>query len=156
MAHVFRAHIAWSGSANGPTLDPATFSRDLDVTCEGQTLPVSAAPVFRGDPGRFNPEQLFVASVAACQALTYLFLTARHGVAVVGYEDDADGELSMVDGRLRMIRVTLRPRITLAADGDGQLALSLVERAHDGCFIANSVTAAVRLAPIVEYAEVAA
>jgi organic hydroperoxide reductase OsmC/OhrA len=73
----------------------------------------------------------------------------------VAYEDAADGELSMVDGRLRMTRVTLRPRITLAADGDGQLARALVERAHDGCFIANSVTSAVHIAPVVEYDEVA-
>jgi organic hydroperoxide reductase OsmC/OhrA len=156
MAHVFRAHVAWSGSRGGPTLDPATFVRDLDVTCEGRTLPVSAAPAFRGDPRRFNPEQLFVASVASCQALTYLFLAARHGVAIVGYDDEADGEFASIDGRLQMTRVTLRPRITLAADADGQLALALVSRAHDGCFIAHSVTAAVHIAPVVEYADMAA
>jgi organic hydroperoxide reductase OsmC/OhrA len=155
MAHVFRAHVAWSGSLEGPTVDPATFSRDLELTCEGQTIPLSAAPAFRGNPGRVNPEQLFVASVAACQALTYLFLAARHGVAVLEYEDDADGELSMVNGRLQMTRVTLRPRITVAADADGQHARALVERAHDGCFIANSISAVVHLTPTIDYAPMA-
>jgi hypothetical protein len=53
-----------------------------------------------------------VASLSSCQALTYLFLAAKNGVAVVGYTDDAEGRLGIVDGKIRMSRVMLRPRIT--------------------------------------------
>jgi organic hydroperoxide reductase OsmC/OhrA len=66
------------------------------------TLEMSSAPGFRGDASRANPEQLFVASLSACQALTYLFLAARNGIVVVGYADEAEGWLERADGPMRM------------------------------------------------------
>lgn len=110
MADVFISHLEWTGPAKGPTRDPATFSRDLNLTVDAITLPMSSAPSYRGDPSRANPEQLFVASLSACQALTYLFLAAKNGVAVVGYTDDAEGRLGVAEGKIRMSRVTLRPQ----------------------------------------------
>jgi organic hydroperoxide reductase OsmC/OhrA len=153
MADVFISHLEWTGGAKGPTGDPATFSRDLSVSLNGITVPMSSAPSYRGDPSRANPEQLFVASLSACQALTYLFLAAKNGVAVVGYADDADGRLGIVDGKMRMARVTLRPRITLEAGANEMRARELVARAHAGCFIANSVGTPIDIAPTFVFAE---
>src|SRR5262245_32087693 len=99
MADVFVSHLEWSGAVKGPTHDPATFSRDLNVSVGPIMLRMSSAPMYRGDPGRANPEQLFVASLSACQALTYLFLAAKNRIGVVGYTDDAEGRLSLVDGK---------------------------------------------------------
>jgi organic hydroperoxide reductase OsmC/OhrA len=65
----------------------------------------------------------------------------------VGYVDDADGELAFKEGRMRIVRVTLRPAITITADSDAQVAAALVERAHHDCFIANSVTCEVVAEP---------
>jgi organic hydroperoxide reductase OsmC/OhrA len=153
MADTFSAQLEWTGAVQGPTLDPASFSRDLVVSMGDQSLPMSSAPGYRGDPSRANPEQSFVASISACQALTYLFLAARHGVAVVGYADEADGSLGVVNGKLRMSRVTLRPRITLAAGADEARARELVAKAHAGCFIANSVSVTVEIVPAFERVE---
>jgi organic hydroperoxide reductase OsmC/OhrA len=132
---------------------PVTFSRDLNVSVDAMTLPMSSAPSYRGDPSRANPEQLFVASLSACQALTYLFLAAKNGVAVVGYTDDAEGCLGVVDGKIRMSRVTLRPQITLEARDQEARARELVAKAHAGCFVANSVSTAVEIAPTFAFAE---
>jgi organic hydroperoxide reductase OsmC/OhrA len=155
MAHVFLSHLEWSGAATGPTHDAATFSRDLTVRIGGQTVPMSSAPAFHGDPFRVNPEELFVASLSACQALTYLYLAARNRIAVVGYSDEAQGELEMIEKRMRMSRVTLRPQIVLEPHADVTLAHSLVEKAHANCFIANSVAATVTIEPMVTVADVA-
>lgn len=155
MADVFITHLEWLGAARGPTRDPATFSRDLDIVVHTVVIPVSAAPRYRGDPSRVNPEQLLVASLSACQALTYLYLAARHGVAVAGYTDDAEGRLGLLDGKMRMVSITLRPRITLEAGADETAARALVETAHRECFIANSVSAAVRIEPTIESARMA-
>jgi organic hydroperoxide reductase OsmC/OhrA len=114
---------------------------------------MSSAPGYRGDPSRVNPEQLFVASLSACQALTYLFLAAKNQLAVTGYTDDAEGRLAVVDGRFRMSRVTLRPRITLEAGADEARARALVAKAHEGCFIANSVATPVDIEPAFAFAE---
>jgi organic hydroperoxide reductase OsmC/OhrA len=151
MADVFRCLLDWSGAAKGPTLDPVSFSRDLDVTAGSVALPMSAAPGFRGDASRANPEELFVASLSACQALTYLFLAAKHGVAVTGYTDDAEGRLGLSEGKMRVSRVTLRPRITLADPASEATARELVEKAHGDCFIANSTTTPVHIEPAFQF-----
>lgn len=153
MAATFMSRLAWSGAMQ-PSRDASTFSRDLSVSFGGVSLPMSAAPDFRGDPSRANPEQLFVASLSACQALTYLFLAARNGLAVVSYADDAEGVLAAVDGKMRMTRVTLRPRITIAEGTSETLARTLVGAAHRACFIANSITAAVEIEPVVSVASI--
>ena len=153
MSDIFTAHLEWTGAAHGPTRDPETFSRELNVSMEPTTLPMSAAPGYRGDPSRLNPEQLFVAALSACQALTYLFLAARKGVVVVGYADDAEGRLAAVDGKVRMSQVALQPRITLEAGADESRARALVNTAHDHCFIANSVSTTVEIAPTFTFAE---
>lgn len=147
MGDTFTSHLEWTGAAKGPTRDPATFSRDLHTSLAGMTFPMSSAPGYRGDPSRANPEQLFVASLSACHALTYLVLAAKNGVHVVGYTDDAEGHLGLVAGKIRMSRVTLRPRITLEAGADEARARELVVKAHEGCFIGNSVSTPVEVAP---------
>lgn len=147
MADVFVSRLEWSGAAKGATIAPATYSRDLDVTIGPVAVPMSAAPGFRGDATRANPEQLFVASLSACQALTYLFLAAKHGVAVVAYSDEAEGRLGLSDGRMRVARVLLRPRITLAAGANESTARELIAKAHADCFIANSTTTPIDIEP---------
>jgi organic hydroperoxide reductase OsmC/OhrA len=147
MGDTFFSHLEWTGAAQGPTRDPTTFSRDLHLSVAGMTCPMSSAPGYRGDPSRANPEQLFVASLSACQALTYLFLAARNGIRVVGYTDDAEGHLGIVAGKVRMSRVTLRPRIMLDTGADESRARELVAKAHDSCFIGNSVSTPVEIAP---------
>ena len=56
-------------------------------------------------------------------------------------------ELAIADRKMRMTDVLLRPRITVAAGSDEETARGLVDKAHDGCFIANSVACAVRTEP---------
>lgn len=152
MSDVFFSHLDWSGGAKGGTRDVATFDRDLEVSIDGTTVPMSAAPAFGGDPRRVNPEQLYVASLSACQALTFLFLAARDHVLVTGYSDDAIGELAMVDGKLRMSMVKLRPLITLDPSADVDKVRALVEKAHRQCFIGNSVSATVDVEPDIGFA----
>lgn len=138
-SYTYRCALEWTGAEISPT-NVATFSRDARVTfTSGVTIDLSAAPEFRGNASRTNPEELFVVSLASCQMLTYLFLAARNGVQVTGYADAAEGELAVKDGKLRMTRVTLHPTITIAAGADPAKAHDLVERAHGDCFIANSV-----------------
>lgn len=148
MTETFTTHLDWTGAAKGATRDTATFSRDLALAAAGISLPMSSAPGFKGDATRLNPELLFVGALSACQALTYLFLAARKQIVVTAYVDDAEGVLEMVEGKARMSRVTLRPGITLEAGSDESVARALVAKAHDGCFIANSVTTAVTIEPV--------
>jgi organic hydroperoxide reductase OsmC/OhrA len=153
MADVFSSHLEWSGAEDGPTLDSATYSRDLTLSIEANRLPMSAAPEYRGDPSRANPEQLLVAALSSCQALTYLFLAAKNGIAVVSYSDDAEGWLEVLDGKMRMSRVALRPHIVIDVGASETKARELVETAHRSCFIASSVSARVEIDPSFDFAQ---
>lgn len=140
--HEFHAHLAWQGGGQGV----AWGNHRLEW--EGRPpVEVSAAPQYKGDPARANPEELFLGAVASCQLLTYLALAPRAGVTVVAYEDRASATLALVDRKMRIAAVTLRPRITVAPGTDVAKARQLVDAAHDGCFIANSVNCPVTAEP---------
>lgn len=140
--HHFEGRLAWRAGAAGPA------AGNHEVAFAGRpSLEVSAAPQYRGDASKLNPEELFVASLASCQLLTYLALAPRAGVTVLAYEDAPVGTLAIVDKKMRIAEVLLRPRITIAAGSDPEAARTLVERAHDGCFVGNSVACAVRIEP---------
>jgi organic hydroperoxide reductase OsmC/OhrA len=140
--HQFEGRVVWQASAEGP----AAGNHRIEFAGR-PALEVSGAPQYRGDGSKLNPEELLVASLASCQLLTYLALAPRAGITVLGYEDAPVGTLAMVDKKMRMAEILLRPRITIAAGGDVDAARALVARAHEQCFIGNSLSCAVRLAP---------
>jgi len=107
----------------------------------GTVVEASAAPAYRGDADLVDPEEAFVASLASCHLLTFLALAARAGLTVNAYEDEAEGVLAKnEDGRLAITHIVLRPRVRFDGDQPGPEEIErLHERAHAGCFIANSV-----------------
>jgi organic hydroperoxide reductase OsmC/OhrA len=137
--HHYAARVIWTGAAQGPIRDYESYSRDYRIEVEGKPpLEGSSDPKFRGDPGKLNPEDLLVMSLSACHMLSYLALCARAGIEVVAYEDQASGMMAIKDRKMRFVEVTLAPKVTIGA-GDLERARALHERAHEECFIANSV-----------------
>jgi len=140
--HYFEVHATWNKDSGA--MPPGNHRLDL----EGKPpIEATAAPQYKGDPSRTNPEELFVAALVSCQMLSYLALAARGGVDVLAYEDAGRGTMTIADKRMRFTEVELRPRITIAPGGDEAKARALVEAAHHACFIANSVSCAVRVEP---------
>jgi organic hydroperoxide reductase OsmC/OhrA len=140
--HTFRARLIWQSGASG------TAWGNHRVEFDGKPpIEVSAAPQYRGDATKTNPEELLLASVASCQMLTYLALASRQKIDLLSYEDRPEATLAIADRRMRVTEIVLRPRIVLAPGSDPEKARSLVESAHEGCFIANSVSCAVRVEP---------
>ena len=95
------------------------------------------------------PEDAFTASLASCHMLTFLAIAAVKGFAVASYADDAVGTLDKnAEGRMSMVRVVLRPRVVFEGRQPTLEELNaLHERAHKGCFIANSVKTEVSVEP---------
>ncbi|RZS39031.1 organic hydroperoxide reductase OsmC/OhrA [Herbihabitans rhizosphaerae] len=139
--HDYSLLVRWTGNQGSGTSSYRAFSRAHEVGAPGvTTIPGSADPAFRGDPARWNPEQLFVAALAQCHMLWYLHLAATSGLIVTGYEDAAIGTMvEAPDGGGEFSSVTLRPTVTIAPGGDEALAHELHERANALCFIARSV-----------------
>ena len=143
------ATIAWRRSSSGFTYD--TYNRAHEWRINQQTVAASAAPNFRGDADRVNPEEAFVAALSSCHMLTFLALAAKKKFTPDSYTDDAVGYLEKnASGIMAVTRVVLRPRIVWAAGmtvPESEL-MTLHHDAHEGCFIANSVTTDVRLEPV--------
>ena len=88
--------------------------------------------------------------MSACHQLWYLHLCAAAGVAVAGYEDQAEGVMEeQEDGAGQFSRVVLRPQVVLAAGSDAAKALALHAEASRMCFIARSLICAVEHEPTI-------
>lgn len=138
--HEHAARVIWTGNRGNGTTGYASYGREHRIIVAGKPeLEGSSSPVYRGAPDRHNPEELFLAAVAACHMLFYLSLCARQGVRVLSYEIGAAGSLAIgSDGGGRFDVVTLTPVVNLAAGTDMELATRLDAIAHERCFIANS------------------
>jgi organic hydroperoxide reductase OsmC/OhrA len=135
------ASVAWKRET--PDFAYDTYGRNHVLTFAGGTrLDASAAPEYRGDAAKPNPEEQLVAALSSCHMLTFLAVCARKGLVVDAYADEAEGVLEKnAEGRLAVTRVILRPRVTFGegvAVDDAKLA-ELHASAHRGCFIASSV-----------------
>jgi len=108
----------------------------------GEEVPASAAPDYKGDPSRVDPEAALVAAISSCHMLTFLALAAKKRFVVDSYVDDAVGFMEEnEEGRVAVTRVTLRPEIAFSGErrpGEADLE-KLHHQAHEHCFIANSV-----------------
>jgi len=132
----YKAKTTWSSARRG-TL--AAAGRPNIV--------VGSPPEFKGEGDVWAPEELLVGSVNTCMMLTFLSLAQARGLAPVGYESEAEGLLENVEGKYRITEVTVRPRIVVESDTHLELARKAMEGVEANCFISNSITSLVKLAP---------
>lgn len=144
--HTYTITLSWSGST-GAGYREYSREHELAVAPGGPALSASADPHFLGDPARLNPEQLLVMAASSCQMLSFLAVCARARIDVRAYEDRAEGVMPEDDPPMRITRIVLRPRITVAADADEERLHRYAQLAHRECFIARSLTARIDVEP---------
>ncbi|MFE2917731.1 OsmC family protein [Kitasatospora indigofera] len=149
--HTYDTEVTWTGDRGTGTSDYRAYERSHEVAAEGRpVIPGSSDPSFRGDPTRWNPEQMLLASLSQCHLLWYLHLCSVSGVVVTGYVDRAVGTMAETAAGGHFTEAVLRPRVRVAAAGMVDRALALHADAHRACFIANSVNFPVRHEPVIE------
>ena len=116
------------------------ISFDGGLSVPGTAGPANVNPRYSME-GAMDPEQAFVASLSACHMLWFLDIAARAGFVAETYRDEADGTLAPgPDGKQAMTRIVLRPRIAwIERAPTAEELADLHRRAHEECFIANSV-----------------
>ena len=154
-SHQFNGSLEWLGNLGSGTSAYDQYGRNFEVNTPGK-FPIqgSADPAFRGDAERINPEDFFLNALSSCHMLWYFHLCADAGVIVVDYRDEYAGFLEIGEGGVgRMTSVVLHPHVTIDAQASVanalDLAIELHRKAHEKCFIANSVTTAVSCEPTV-------
>lgn len=148
------ATVSWQ--REGAPFTEARYSRSHRWRFDGGAeIAASASPALVAGPwidaAAVDPEEAFVASIASCHLLWFLYLASEAGHVVESYRDDAEGVLGKdADGKLAITSVTLRPRVVLGAGKPASAAEldALHHAAHEECFLARSVRFEVRCQPV--------
>ena len=149
--HDYQVIVTWIGNLGEGTAGYTAYSRDHHVTGEAKpTIPGNADPAFRGDPTRWNREELLVASLSQWHMLEFLAQAARAGVVVTRYVDEPSGTTVEAGDGGSFVEVILRPRVTVSRDNMVDACARLHEEAHRTCYIASSVVFPVRLEAVTE------
>jgi organic hydroperoxide reductase OsmC/OhrA len=146
------ATIRWTRTGDGD-FAKGQYSRAHEWSFDGGlTVPASPSPHVVpspwNDPHGVDPEEAFVASLSSCHMLFFVDYARRAGFVVDSYVDEAEGVLEKrADGKMAMTRVTLRPQIAFSGANPptAEEISGLHHRAHEDCFIANSVTTEVTI-----------
>ena len=153
-AHEYQARIHWERA--GAVFTDNRYSRGhFWPFGAGVVVPASSSPYTVRVPlsveAAVDPEEALVAALSSCHMLWFLSLAAAGRWRVDDYSDEAVGTMGRnAAGKVAMLSVTLRPRVRFSGERLPSRAdiEQLHERAHQECFIANSVTTAVRIEPV--------
>lgn len=149
--HHYAVRAEWTGNRGTGTSGYRDYDRAVTLSIEGKPpLAASSDKPFRGDPSRWNPEDLLLSALSECHLLSYLHACVTTGVVVVEYTDDATG-MMREDGRGggSFTEVVLRPRVVVAEESMREAAIAAHAQANEWCFIANSVNFPVRHEPTI-------
>lgn len=152
MAH-YTAQVSWNRGTQD-FLDNR-YSRKHVVRFDGAVeVPGSSSPQVVplpfSDPAGVDPEELFVASLAACHMLWFFSMAVERKFRVDSYSDSATGVMAKRDGSMAMTLVTLHPEVHFSGERlpTREEIDAMHNAAHEQCFIANSVKTEVAVDPI--------
>ncbi|RNC83993.1 MAG: OsmC family peroxiredoxin [Balneola sp.] len=139
-SHNYQATITWTGNTGSGTASYRDYERSHNIQAGGKpVIESSSDPSFRGDSSKYNPEELFLASLSSCHMLWFLHLCSVEGIIVTGYKDKASGIMTEEKGGSgKFTRVTLHPSVTVLEERMRAKLDSIHHEANKKCFIANS------------------
>jgi organic hydroperoxide reductase OsmC/OhrA len=144
--HTYHSNLKWTGNTGKGTETYRGYERSHIISLEGKpVIEMSSDPSFRGDKSKYNPEEMFLASLSSCHMLWFLHLCSDASVIVLEYADHAIGKMTESDdGNGKFSEVILRPEVKVKEEWMIEKTEALHEKANRFCFIANSCNFPVR------------
>ena len=139
--HHYNIQLNWTGNEGQGTTNYQAYKRSHTIAATNKYGEIlgSSDPSFKGDTTKYNPEELFLSSIASCHMLWYLHLCSVNNIIVTAYEDNPKGTMTEIkNGSGAFTEVTLFPKVTITDKSNIELAKQLHEEANNMCFIANS------------------
>jgi organic hydroperoxide reductase OsmC/OhrA len=140
--HFFKNSAHWTGGQ--------TWTIDSEIA---PTIPGGPPIDFGGALDRWTPEDLMLASVNTCHISTFIFLAMRKGFEFVSMESSIEGSLENEGKGYIYTTMTLRPKVVVKSEADIETARAYLEKAHEACFMGNSVTAKLIMEPEITVAD---
>ncbi|MCC7230156.1 MAG: OsmC family protein [Fimbriimonadaceae bacterium] len=143
MAHVheYPVTVQWSGGREG--------SGSVTADKSGVANPLGVPAEFQGTGAGTNPEELLASAVAGCYSITFGIIAANQKLPVTNLEVKAVGEVEQSGASFTYKKITIRPRITVAADATDEQIAKIEDMSHKAdayCIITNAVRGKVEIA----------
>jgi len=113
-------------------------------------LVVATPPEFKGHPGIWSPEDLFVGALLSCFMTTFLGTAYHRELDFKGFEADAEGILARPAGEFLFTDITIRAKVLLPVEGERDLADEVLQFAKEDCLVSHSIVSAVKLVTVIE------
>ncbi|MCF8254333.1 MAG: OsmC family protein [Bacteroidia bacterium] len=148
--HNFKLTAIWQGNKVEGTKNIRTYDRSHTVSIDGKPeLHLTTDNAAVGDKSKLNPEDLLVSAISSCHMLSYLYVCAMEGIIVTEYKDYATGiMIENANGGGSFKEVCLNPEIVVAEKSMIEKAIELHHKAHEICYIANSVNFEIKCFPL--------
>jgi organic hydroperoxide reductase OsmC/OhrA len=148
--HSYSIKTVWQGTTVEGNKHIKSYDRTHTVSIKGKpTIELTTDNAAVGNPSKLNPEDLLVSAISSCHMLSYLYLCSLEGIIIHHYEDNAIGlmlENTLGGGSFK--EVILNPTFTIESESMKQRAIELHHKAHEICYIANSVNFEVKCHPV--------
>ena len=123
---------------------------DGGAVVRGSSTPSAMIPPPLSDESAVDPEEALVAAVSSCHMMFFLAYARKDGFIVDNYRDAAEGTLGKDErGKISITDIVLRPAVSWSGDKvpDAAQIDDLHHRAHEACYIGNSVRSTVTVEP---------
>lgn len=149
--HHYQVTTTWQEQPETANRNVRTYNRSHYATISGKPLlELTTDNAAVGDKSKWNPEDLLLTALSSCHMLSYLYVCALEGVVITSYTDHATGSMAEnTAGGGHFSAATLNPVCTVADAAMVERAIHLHHKAHEVCYIANSVNFEVRCNPVV-------
>lgn len=132
--HFYNVDINWENNRKGVMCSPE-LNKKNSVCIE-----VATPPEFpKGIAGIWSPEHLFVAALSGCLMTTFLAIAENSTLDFESFSCQARGKLEMVEGKLMMSEVHLKPTVVIHDEQYQSKAIRILKKAEDACLISHSV-----------------
>lgn len=133
-SHYYNVDINWENSRKGILCSPELNKEN------GVCIEVATPPEFpKGIKGIWSPEHLFVASISGCLMTTFLAIAENSTLEFTSFDCQAMGKLEMVEGRLMMSEIQLKPTVVIRNEKYRDKTIRILKKAEDACLISHSV-----------------
>lgn len=148
--HHYKLTTTWTGDSAAGNKNIRTYDRSHTVVIPGKPeLQLTTDNAAVGDKSKLNPEDLLVSALSSCHMLSYLYVCSLEGIVITEYADNASGIMIENDkGGGSFKEVTLNPVCKVAEASMIPRAIELHHKAHEICYIANSVNFEVKCNPV--------
>ncbi len=135
---------------------PHVYSAEASLRADGYCrisapglpdLRAAAPRDFDGPGDAWSPEQLLLAAVETCFALTLKVVARASRLEYLSLELSTQGTVDRKEGVTRFTSIILRPRLTIQAGESREKALRVLRRSEETCLVSASLSTPVQLEP---------